>query len=172
MFPAAIVGTFVGIRLLSLATPEAIKIAAGVVVVSFALTLMKVDLRGRVTHPVAGPIAGLSSGVLSTTVGMAGPPVIIHFTLRDTPVHQFRISIAVYFVLLDLLGLPALILRGFATRDDLLLSLLFVPAALGGRLIGIRLSSRVSRDRFYRGTLVLLVITGTIAVIGALGSMR
>jgi uncharacterized protein len=172
VFPAAVVGTFGGLWLLSLATPEAIKIAAGLIVISFAITLMKVDLRGRVSHPAAGPIAGLASGALSTTVGMAGPPVIIHFTLRDTPVHAFRISIAVYFVLLDILGLPALILRGFATREDLVLAVLMVPAALGGRIIGIRLSGKVSRDRFYQGTLVLLVITGSIAVVGAIMSLR
>ena len=168
VFPMAIIGTFIGLRLLSVAQPEHIKIAAGIVVISFALVMLKVDMRGKVKHPAIGPIAGLISGAMSTTVGMAGPPVIIAYTLRDTPKHAFRISIAIYFVLLDLLGLPAMVARGLTTKEDLVLAALLVPAALGGRMIGIAFSERVSQQRFYHGTLVLLIITGTIAVIGAI----
>ncbi len=171
VFPTAVIGTFIGLRLLEVATPEMIKIVAGLVVISFALVMLKVDLRGRVTHRAVGPFAGLISGMMSTTVGMTGPPVIITFTLQGVPKHAFRISIALYFVLLDLLGLPAMISRGLATKDDLILAGLLVPAAFGGRVIGIALSDKVSQQRFNRGTLVLLLVTGTIGVIGAVRSL-
>lgn len=171
VFPTAIIGTFIGLRLLAVARPEHIKIAAGVVVVTFALVMLKVDMRGRVKHPAVGPVAGLISGAMSTTVGMAGPPVIIAYTLRDTPKHAFRISIAIYFVLLDVLGLPAMFARGLTTKNDLVLAALLVPAALGGRVIGISLSERVSQQRFYQGTLVLLIVTGSIAVAGAVAAI-
>lgn len=171
VLPTAIIGTFIGMRLLSVATPEMIKIVAGLVVISFALTMLKVDLRGRVKHRAVGPFAGLISGMMSTTVGMTGPPVIIAFTLKGVPKHNFRISIALYFVLLDILGLPAMISRGLGTRDDLVMAALLVPAAFGGRVIGIALADKVSQQRFYQGTLVLLLVTGTVGVVGAVRSI-
>jgi uncharacterized membrane protein YfcA len=95
--------------------------------------------------------------------------MVLFFTLRGVDVMPFRVTIATYFVLLDLVGMPALIQQDFVTRDDLLVAVALVPMALLGRIIGIRLSHRFSRKQFYRFTLGILIVTGALGIVSSLG---
>jgi uncharacterized membrane protein YfcA len=168
VFPWAILGTLAGIQLLKAASEEAIKIIASSVVVAFALLLIRGLPEREWNHPLLAPIAGFASGSMSTTTGLSGPPIVLYFTLRNVDVMPFRVTIATYFVLLDLFGLPALIQQDFVTRDDLKVAVALVPMALLGRIIGIRLAHRFSRKQFYRFTLGILIVTGTIGIISSL----
>ena len=169
VLPWAILGTFAGIQLLKLASEHAIKLIASAVVVGFAIILIRGLPQREWNHPLMAPVAGLTSGAMSTSTGLSGPPMVLYFTLRNVEVMPFRVTIATYFVLLDLFGLPALIQQDFVTRDDLLVAIALVPMALLGRIIGIRLAHRFSRQQFYRFTLGILIVTGTIGIISAIG---
>jgi len=85
------------------------------------------------------PLAGFLSGTLSTAIGMGGPPVVLLFTVLAVPVPVFRATSVAYFLLIDLVGFPALIVQGIVTRDDAILALLLAPAAIIGRIVGSRL---------------------------------
>ncbi len=169
LLPWAAIGSFAGIQLLKVASEDAIKILASAVVVSFALVLIRGLPEREWNHPLLAPIAGLASGTMSTSTALAGPPIVIYFTLRGVEVMPFRVTIATYFVLLDIIGLPALIQQDFVTRDDMMVAVALVPLALLGRIIGIRLSGRFSRKQFYRFTLGILIVTSLFGIISALG---
>lgn len=172
LFPFAIVGMLLGVRVLQHVSADAIKLLASIVVVGFTLILMRGIPRGKWNHAALGPVSGFVSGVMSTSTGLSGPPIVLYFTLRDIEVQPFRITIATYFVMLDLIGFPALIRSDLVTRDDIWVALLLIPAAFLGRMVGIRLAPRLSREHFFRLTLGVLLVTGSIGIVSSLLSLR
>lgn len=168
--PFGLAGLLAGIGLLRVLDDAAIKLLAGAVVIFFAALLLRGGIRELPERRWMAPVAGLASGTLSTSIGMAGPPVVLLFTVLAVPVPVFRATTVCYFLLTDLIGFPALISQGIVTRDDVLLALLLSPAAIVGRMIGSRLVPYVSPLAFRRATLGLLLVTGTIAVANALAA--
>lgn len=168
ILPFSIVGASLGLQLLRLASADVIKIIASSIVVAFAILLVRGLPEREFKHPVLAPFAGFISGVMSTSTALSGPPIILFFTVSKFPVHAFRVTIATYFVLLDLFGMPALIRGDFVTRDDLEVALVLIPMAFIGRFAGNRLSRRFSREQFFRFTLIILIATGALGIFGAL----
>lgn len=168
--PFGLAGLLAGIGLLRVLDDTAIKLLAGAVVIFFAALLLRGGIRALPERRWMAPVAGLASGTLSTSIGMAGPPVVLLFTVLAVPVPVFRATTVCYFLLTDLIGFPALISQGIVTRDDVVLALLLSPAAIVGRMIGSRLVPYVSPLAFRRATLGLLLVTGTIAVANALAA--
>lgn len=170
LLPWAIAGMAGGIAMLTLLDAAVIKLMASVVIIGFAALLLRgVPRPGgtRANQPWTTAVTGLSSGLLSTSTGLSGPPVVLLLTLRGTGMHAFRTSVAAYFLILDLVGLPALLSQGVISLSDITTALAFVPAALIGRLAGMRLVRYVSPLTFRRVTLGLLLLTGAIGAIGA-----
>lgn len=168
LLPWAMTGQVAGLLLLARLDPDAVKFLAGAVVVGFAVLL----LRGFTIHGAdrsgATVVAGAVSGVLSTSTGLSGPPIVLLFTLRAYPIADFRATTVVYFIMLDLVALPIILAGGLVGSNALATIALLAPAALAGRWVGARLVRRVSPLAFRRVTLVLLLLTGAAAVAGAL----
>lgn len=166
MLPFSFVGAILGLQLLRVASADLIKIITSSIVVAFALLLIRGLPEREINHPLLAPFAGFVSGAMSTSTALSGPPIILFFTVSKVPVQAFRVTIAAYFVLLDLFGMPALIRGDFVTRDDFEIALLMIPFAFVGRWWGSRLSRRFSREQFYRFTLLILVATGALGIVG------
>ncbi len=169
--PLAVAGLFIGGWLLEALDAAAIKAIAGVVVFVLAallLTWQPVALRERAWM---APAVGLLSGIGSTSTGMSGPPLVLFFTVTGVDKLTFRATAATFFVLTDLVGLPALVSQGAITGDDLLVALALAPVALLGRLVGIRLVPRVSPVAFRRATLGLLLVTGSVSIVTGLAAL-
>lgn len=168
--PFSLAGLFVGVSMLRVLDDAAITLLAGVVVISFALLLLRGGVKALPERAWMAPLAGFVSGTLSTATGMAGPPVVLLFTVLAVPVPVFRATSVAYFLVIDLIGFPALIVQGIVTRDDVILALLLAPAAVIGRMIGARLVPWVSPLAFRRATLGLMLLTGAISVLNVLAT--
>jgi hypothetical protein len=171
LMPFAVAGLFGGIAILEAVDEEAIKLAVGVMVISFALLLLSGRIRHVRERPWMAPVTGLASGVSSTSTGMSGPPLVLFFTVIGLEVKVFRATSIMYFLALDAVGLTVLVRQGIVSRDDLVLSLLLAPAALAGRRAGAWLVPHVSPERFRRLALGLLLLTGTVAIASVIGTM-
>ena len=171
ILPAGLGGLFVGTWLLRVLDANVIKVIAGAVVISLAVLLLTWQPHALRERPWMGPVVGLISGTSSTSVGMAGPPLVLFFTVMGVSKEVFRATTATYFIASDVIGLPALISQGIVGADDLRLSLALAPVALVGRMIGIRLVPYVSPLAFRRATLALLLITGTISIVTGLTAL-
>jgi len=165
ILPFSFVGALLGLQLLRIASADAIKVFASAIVVAFSLLLLRGLPQREFKSRLLAPLAGFVSGTMSTTTALSGPPIILYFTITKVPVQTFRVTIASYFVLLDLFGLPALIRGDFVTKHDFKIALLMVPMAFAGRWWGSRLSHRFSREQFYRLTLIILIATGGLGTV-------
>lgn len=172
LLPFALVGLLVGVEVLRVANPDHIRLVAGVAVVASALLLFYgARLPGSGSRWSDG-VAGGVSGLLATSTGIGGPPVILLLASRRLPKRAFRANISLYFLFLGSASLAVLYLRGVVEASHLLLAAALIPAAFLGKVAGAALLHRFSEEAFRSLTLALILMTGAGAVISAILSMR
>lgn len=168
LLPFAFVGLLAGSQILKVVDEQYIQLAAGAVVVLAAGLLVKSVRVPGAKGGLGTAVAGLTSGTLSTSIGLPGPPIVLLFAARGLPKKNFRVNNAAYFLCINLVGLSILFLRGIAEPEDLPLAAGLVPAAFIGKAIGTALLSKVS-ERVFR--LIALFVTALTGVLGALTAL-
>ncbi len=157
-----------GVWLLKIADESVLKISVGIIVILSSL----IYLSGfRVTvrrEKLAMVPVGFLSGLLNGATTFSGPPVILFFANQRVAKHQFRASLATYFLLLNILAVPAFIAGGLLTGEGALKTLYLFPAVILGVLLGIRMADVVSEERFRFVALIALGILGAFSVISGL----
>ena len=167
----AFVGVLAGSEILRTVNPLYIRLAVGVVVVFSALLLLReVRLPGAGSR--WGPIvAGSTSGALSTSTGLAGPPIVLLLAARGLPKHAFRGTSALYFLVMSLAGIVVLSLRGLVGGEDLRLAAILIPAAIVGKAVGTAALKRISESAFRKISLGIVILTGTLGVATAMWAL-
>ena len=160
----ALFGVVVGALVLGVVDPVYIRLGVGAIVVFSALLLVRdVRLPGADTR-WGTLVAGSASGALSTSTGLAGPPIVLLLASRGLPKHEFRGTSALYFLPMSIAGLAVLSLRGLVEPSEVPLGLLLVPAAIVGKALGTALLKHVSEGAFRAVTLGLVILTGALGV--------
>jgi len=167
----SVVGVVLGAEVLRLLDPLYIRLAVGGVVVFSALLLVRdVRLPGAGTR--WGPVvAGSASGALSTSTGLAGPPIVLLLASRGLPKAEFRSTSALYFLAMSVVGLVVLAGRGLIEGGETRLALVLVPAAIVGKIVGTAFLKKVSEGAFRALSLGLVILTGTLGVATALWAL-
>jgi uncharacterized membrane protein YfcA len=164
LLPPAFVGIVAGVEVLRVVNPLYIRLAVGVVVVFSALLLLRdIRLPGAETR-WGTVVAGSASGALSTSTGLAGPPIVLLLASRGLPKRVFRGSSAMYFLVMSVAGLIVLFYRGLFDGSDVPLMLALIPAAFLGKAIGTAMLKRISEKAFRTTTLAIVILTGTLGV--------
>jgi uncharacterized membrane protein YfcA len=167
----AFVGIVLGAEILRAVNQDYIRLAVGVVVVLSALLLLR-DVR----LPGAGSrwgalVAGWTSGALSTSTGLAGPPIVLLLAARDFPKHAFRGTSALYFLAMSLAGIVVLALRGLVEGEHVPLAAVLIPAALIGKAIGTAALKKISEEAFRTLSLGIVIFTGSLGVATAVWAL-
>jgi uncharacterized protein len=164
ILPAALLGTVIGTAMIRELDAVYIElIASGVVLISASILLAGWRIPG-VDSPAAAPVAGLISGTLATSTGMAGPPVVLLMAARGYPAQVFRGSMTVIFYATGVVSLYLLANEGLVGRPELRTSLILLPAAIAGTWVGQRSLRRVTPSQFNRIVLLLLLVTGFVGL--------
>ena len=160
----ALFGIVVGTVVLGVIDPVYIRLGVGAIVIFSALLLVR-DVRLPGANTRWGPlVAGSASGALSTSTGLAGPPIVLLLASRGLPKHEFRGTSALYFLPMSIAGLAVLASRGLVEAPEFLLGLVLIPAAIAGKAVGTALLKLVSEKAFRTVTLGLVILTGTLGV--------
>jgi uncharacterized protein len=160
----ALFGIVAGAWVLSVINPDYVRLGVGVIVIFSALLLVRdVRLPGADTR-WGTLVAGSASGTLSTSTGLAGPPIVLLLASRDLPKHEFRGTSTLYFLPMSVAGLAVLALRGLVEASEIPLGILLVPAAIAGKAVGTALLRHVSERAFRTITLGLVFLTGALGV--------
>lgn len=123
-------------------------------------------LRQATIH-VSAPVAGVSSGVLTTSLSTAGPPVVLLLLGRGHAPARVRDTLSTVFIAQGALGLAVLALTdtdGVPGAGWLILA----AAAVAGQVIGRPLFGRLAErgyERVLTGVLVLSALIGLLAVL-------
>jgi uncharacterized protein len=168
MLVAALPGLAVGAVALTQLSKAALQVAVGVAVVGVAGWQLRRRRRGAEPHQVPAVLAGFTSGALTTSINVSGPPIVLWLEARGVRPEEFRASLAATFLALDLAG-GALLLgaEGSASVDvgkvGPLLALVVAGYALGAMAF-----RRLNRERFYTLVLALVACTGAASIVAGL----
>jgi uncharacterized membrane protein YfcA len=109
----------------------------------------------------AAPVAGFSSGALTTSTNTSGPPVVLYSLARGASPVQTRDTLTVTFIGFALLGAAALVIGG-ADAPELAAFAALAPAAVVGHLLGRPVFARIPADR-YEAVLTTVLIASAVA---------
>ncbi len=171
LIPGATIGVVLGIVLIRVLDPSMLKLVAGIVVLLFAISVLRGWRIDAAHHPLAAPVAGVASGTLGSSTGMSGPPVVLLFTTRAYDMQSFRGTITMYFYYVNALTMSLLVLGGIVGREQAGVVAQLLPTAIVGGFIGRWLLRYVSQAQFRAITLVMLLITGATGVVTALRAL-
>ena len=164
---AALAGMPIGLFVITRVREEPLQVVIAVTVLVFTALLWR-----RVRLPTDSLPAevgvGFTSGMLSTSTGMSGPPLVIALQARGVPPSAFRATLATVFVSGSAISLLLFWSRGLVTADAVKVAAAGLPGLLIGILVGELAFRRVDHERFRAIVLVLLVASAVLALVGAL----
>jgi uncharacterized membrane protein YfcA len=111
------------------------------------------------------PAAGVTSGALSTSTSLSGPPLVFYLLARGAAPGAMRDTLAAIFVVQALLGYPALLLSGTFDLPAGIWALL--AGGLAGHVLGRRAFAWLHGERHERAVLALLGLTALVALVGS-----
>ncbi|MCP4331877.1 MAG: sulfite exporter TauE/SafE family protein [Gammaproteobacteria bacterium] len=162
-FVAILIGTWVGVKILSIIDEKTLLILVGAAVIAFALlqgSRFRLHLPERMVKP-AGLLFGGASGLIGGVSSFFGPMLITYLiSIRGLAKNQFVSTISFLYVSAVLPWAVTLYLYGILD-DQLLLYSAFatLPVTLG-LLVGQRIRGHISEARFQYLIIGILVISG------------
>jgi uncharacterized protein len=173
MLLAALPGLGVGAVALILLSKESLQVTVGIAVILAAgwqLRQRSARPSGRRTVPPAvGWVAGFASGVLTTSISVSGPPIVLWLEAHGVRPEEFRASLAASFLTLNLIGGAVLVAaEGSGALDAGVVGPLLALVAAGYAL-GAVAFRRLDRERFFTVVLALVACTGAASLAAGLG---
>ena len=133
---AAIVGMPLGLLVLVHADDRVLTLAIAVAVIAFSLLLWRGARlpAGRGTDVAAG----FTAGILSTSTGTSGPPIVIALSAKQLEPAVFRATISAIFLVQGSAALVLFAIGGQITRDAVSVALAGLPGVVVGSIVGER----------------------------------
>jgi uncharacterized membrane protein YfcA len=163
---AAVVGMPIGLWILTHVGDRVLAIVISLAVL--LLTLILISGASAPDRPGIDVAGGFASGVLATSTGTNGPPLVMALHARRVPASEFRATLSAAFVLQDIVALLGFALTRRFSTDVWRIVLVGVPGVVTGRLVGERLFTSLDQRRFRAFALGLLLATGMFSLAQAL----
>ncbi|MCH8104189.1 MAG: sulfite exporter TauE/SafE family protein [Proteobacteria bacterium] len=158
-----LVGTWIGVKILSTIDEHTLLILVGIAVITFAL------LQGSSYHffipetkvKPAGAIFGLSSGLIGGISSFFGPMLMVYLlSIRDLPKNQFVSTISFLYVSAVIPWAISLYLFGILDQTILIYSIAAtLPVGLA-LLVGQKFRARISEEKFKILIIGILLVSG------------
>lgn len=113
-------------------------------------------------------VAGLCTGVLTTSTATNGPPIVTMLQARGLAPAAFRAMATTVFLVLDLLAVCVFTATGELDGTDLAVAAVALPVVVVGGYLGFRARRLLTPAAFRRVVLLLLAATGAAAVLAGL----
>ena len=163
MILSLIIGLIVGARLILEINLNTITQIIAVSIIFAALINcfgFKIQNPNKRRERVITSIIGFGSGILGGLSTFYGPPMLAYLVASDLPKEKFvRTVSTMYFVgSFPLYG--SLIYYGFATKEDIFMSMFLIIPAFISQQIGTRIRDKINQKQFRTCILVTLIILG------------
>lgn len=169
LLAAAAAGMPIGLVLL-VTLPEA-GLTALIAIVTLGCTILVWRGWQMSASPASIGMAGLVSGVLTTSTGTNGPPLAAALQSMGLAPRHFRATLAAIFTASLLLSLAGFAATGALTGQSATIALAGLPAVVLGYVAGNRHFVRIDALRFRTVLLVALVTSSTITLTAAVSNM-
>ncbi len=145
-----------GLLLHHFVSDKTMRLVLAIAVFLAALVLVRGWVIPAHRHRRADAIAGLMSGLLNTSTGTNGPPLVVSFASQGMSPDRMRASLNGVFCASAMVSLLLFLADGLFTQRVLILAALGIPLQLVGRRVGVRLSGELSPEGFKKLMYTLL----------------
>ncbi|MBB3189659.1 sulfite exporter TauE/SafE family protein [Halomonas cerina] len=162
----AIIGTPIGVVLILFLSETMLKIFAGIVILSLTfVVLLRFSIQQKGSRDI---ISGLSSGALTTSLGMPGPPLLLYFSSTNLDKHTLRSTTLIYFLFIYFLGLIAHVFTIGSSWNTWLIAAALTPMAFAGIFAGRTAFRMISQKTFRIINISILLATGASLIVTSL----
>lgn len=169
MLLASVAGMPFGWIMLNQVSGRGLKLLVAIVVGVLAL-LLALHVHLQVTGTITDYVSGFFSGVLATSTGTNGPPLVLGLSGRQLPAAQQRATLSACFALSNVIVFAALLWSGRINRPVLTAVGASLPVLLISSAIGHRIFRRLHQHHYERIVICLLFASAAVAVISAVRS--
>jgi hypothetical protein len=147
---ATLVGTPLGLLLLTQVKDEAVKVCLGLFILGFsAYSLLQGTSAVLEDDRLAWPF-GLLAGMLGGAYGMNGPPLVMYGRLRGWSPQRFRATLQGYFLPASTVSMGGYWLAGLWSAEVTRYYLMSLPGVVVATLLGRALNGRIDTRSFVR----------------------
>jgi uncharacterized protein len=174
MLPGAIIGIFLGWLFAATVSVRGIEALIGIIALSFGGNRL-LDIYGfgftmkRQMPNWVGSIWGMISGFTSQVAHAGGPPFQAWALGRGLPRDTYAGTSILFFAIVNWAKVPAYFALGQFTRENLILTGLFMPLAILSTFAGVALVRHIDPKRFFMLVNVLMVVVGVELLLRAWG---
>lgn len=162
---AGMTGVPLGIWMLVNWDVNALRVYVGVATIAFTLIFLTGFRREVQREKLAFVPIGLASGVMSGSINMAGPPVILFLTNQALPRAVFRATIVAYFLIVTVWAVPMLIAVDLLDVAAFKTAVMLAPGLAIGAFIGTKLAPHVDDVAVRRITLGIVLAAGVTSLL-------
>jgi len=162
LMSAGIVGIPLGVYALRQMPTQGLSLCVGVIMIAFTGYRFLAHPRPRTFGRGWTALAGFCSGLLSSSLGVGGPPVIVYSAIQPWTKDQAKATLACFFALSGLLIIATQAASGLITDEVLHLCALSLPALVCGIFLATRAYKRLSDRRYRQLALALVFLLGWI----------
>ncbi|MFZ5944603.1 MAG: sulfite exporter TauE/SafE family protein [Bacillota bacterium] len=109
---------------------------------------------------------GIISGIMTPSMGMPGPPVVLFFNNKQVEKSAFRATFAFYNAVVYVPSILFMLFLGSLSKIFIIKALSLVPVALIGGYIGRKIFPHVPQEYFQKGVPLFVFITAMYSLIG------
>lgn len=163
LIPGAITGIGFGWAVSSMVTDDMVRLTVGVITIIFildAILPLRKKLEGLPPSKPWGVFWSAIAGFTSFVSHTGGPPYQIYVLPQKLTPTIYAGTTAWFFAIINAIKLIPYYFLGQISPSSLQISIILVPVAISGVLLGIYLVRRISAALFYRIAYVLVFILG------------
>ncbi len=163
-FIGILIGTSIGVKILSIIDETTLLMVVGVAVITFAIlqgSSYRIHLSESLVRPVGG-FFGLASGVIGGVSSFFGPMLFVYLiSIRDLTKNQFVSSISFLYVSAVIPWAITLYLYGILDQKMLIYSTAATLPVTLGLVVGQRIRGSIGEDIFKKLIIGILLVSGT-----------
>jgi len=169
--PFSILGVIAGSLMLGSFPDRLLKQVIGILAISFALIQIirekiMTNVHRYIPRPWHGYLVGSITGITSTIAHQGGPVATIFLLTQKLTKEVFMGTITVIFAIINAAKLPFYLYLHIINFRSLELTLLLIPMAGLGAILGRFLNRRVPDEMFVKIVYILLILTGVQLLLG------
>jgi len=171
LIPASLVGVCIAYLLMGQLDGDKIRLIIGAMAILFCLDYwLRPDIsKGRVSGRWSGYLWGTVAGFTSTQVHAGGPPVSIYLLPQKLDKVILMGTMAMFFAVVNYAKIVPYFLVGALNGENLMTSLVLLPLAPIGVLIGHLLMYKINQTILYRFLYIALFLSGIKLVLDSYG---
>jgi uncharacterized membrane protein YfcA len=157
---SSLIAAPLGTYLLLVVNSNILKIIIGIIIIVFAIFLIK-GYKFPIKNESFGIVpVGFASGLLNGSISFSGPPVVLFLSNQGVEKHVFRANLTAYAFILNIVTIGSYFISGLINKGVITYTCWFFITMIVGVLLGNKAVNKINERQFRKITLLLIIFSG------------